>query len=866
MLSHESIQSKIDSMIKEANSKDVGSLRDDYNDVKILLYYNHCIDIFEFLKLYSKVQLNELLVKIAIIYDLLGNSQLSLETIDESLKIIPNIPSAILFKSGLFVTMNKLEEAQKCLLKFKYLIGEDPYNTYIYNTIRILYYYLLEYEENIILREISLVEKEFPEYYNNDVVLHFLKSKIYHKLSEKFKNTDKNRSYFYKRDSIKNKEIIFNSRRLDAEYLYKYDINKEKFTKIVSIFYPNFIDYRPKPLVEYNSYFKSGFRLFFTLFEITKIIKSKILIKKQKKLSKNNITINNALNKNNGEENRINSNNSREISNNEPLNYSEKEVEKCRKLISSLSKNIWLQRYAYGINIIYTNENKQIKDKKSMKNIDINNINYKLKTNYYIYEGYYSMMNLKDVIIKNIDLNNKIKEMKDSFSNELKEDFEQSKKIKENAQNIIMEENIKKKDDNNISKTKDIQNELKGHNIFQNRLIQSTKNKHKININIEMKNGSKDKSLRMNAKTSNNNPRNLQKEKIKKINNLEIITDKIQLDNNNKIINSVEKNLIYLGSNRNLINTKNTSNDNTLNDNKKKQTKNNSIKSFNKNKKENNNIFTNVTLGTKSLYTLRNYKKNYLYINKDKNKKKTIMENERNRSKEKEKDLISVKALDKYQEIYNEIRCNSKNKNNSNKNDIYRNNSQQNKTIKDLAKHFKKKDEHSNNKNTIINEKVAGKNENKYLKKNEKELKYKILERRIKKRNNTRPLMKKIDEKYLNIDKSPYNTISVKKSYNNSQKNISQINSKNINKLLINNYYYKIKAYVNLEKTNKSQRIENKKKKKDKNNFLTIVLASMPKTIANTPTYKKLSKPNSPKADSKDKKKQNSINKIRYKK
>ena len=69
-------------------------------------------------------------------------------------------------------------------------------------------------------------------------------------------------------------------------------------------------------------------------------------------------------------------------------------------------------------------------------------------------------------------------------------------------------------------------------------------------------------------------------------------------------------------------------------------------------------------LGTKSLYTLRNYKKNYLYINKDKNKKKTIRGDERKRSKEKEKDLISVKALDKYQKIYNEIRYNSKNKNN----------------------------------------------------------------------------------------------------------------------------------------------------------------------------------------------------------
>lgn len=80
-----------------------------------------------------------------------------------------------------------------------------------------------------------------------------------------------------------------------------------------------------------------------------------------------------------------------------------------------------------------------------MNNIDINNINYKLKTNYYIYEGYYSMMNLKDVIIKNINFNNKLKEMKDSFSNELKEDFEKSKKMKEDEFNSIMEESIKKR-------------------------------------------------------------------------------------------------------------------------------------------------------------------------------------------------------------------------------------------------------------------------------------------------------------------------------------------------------------------------------------------------------------------------------------
>ena len=118
--------------------------------------------------------------------------------------------------------------------------------------------------------------------------------------------------------------------------------------------------------------------------------------------------------------------------------------------------------------------------------------------------------------------------------------------------------------------------------------------------------------------------------------------------------------------------------------------------------------------------------------------------------------------------------------------------------------------------------------------------------------------MKKLNEKYLNID-SPYNTISVKNSYNNSQKFISQMNSKNINKLLINNYYYKIKTYVNMKETNISQRSENKKKK---DNFLTIVLTSIPKTIASTPTYKKLSISSSSRVDSKDKKKENSRNKI----
>jgi len=238
-----------------------------------------------------------------------------------------------------------------------------------------------------------------------------------------------------------------------------------------------------------------------------------MLINKQKKLNKDNKTKNNLLNKNNDKENIINSNSSLEISSNETIYNSSNEVNKYQESISFLSKSVWLHRYPYGSNNIYTIDNKQIKEKKLMKNIDINDINYKLKTNYYIYKEYYSMLNLKDVIIKNINFNNKLKEMKDSFSNELNEDFEQSKKSKENEYKILI-----KKDNGIISKAKNNKNEIKEYNILQTKLVESAKNKHKINLNVN-NNSSKD-TLRINTELWDNNPRNLEKEKR---NNLEII-------------------------------------------------------------------------------------------------------------------------------------------------------------------------------------------------------------------------------------------------------------------------------------------------------------------------------------------------------
>ena len=166
------IQLKIYQLIKKILPKndENNNQSEDINEVTSLISYNLCLDLFDFLNIYSKIQKNELLFQMAVIYEILGYNQLSLEHIEQSLIIIPNVPTIILFKSGLYAAMNRLDEAQKNLLKYKYLIGEDTYYNYIYNSIRILYFYLLDYEANIILREINYVETKFQKYYDSNVL------------------------------------------------------------------------------------------------------------------------------------------------------------------------------------------------------------------------------------------------------------------------------------------------------------------------------------------------------------------------------------------------------------------------------------------------------------------------------------------------------------------------------------------------------------------------------------------------------------------------------------------------------------------------------------------------------------------------
>lgn len=117
------IQMKIDHLIINRNQKNEdNNQQEEINEVTELISYSHCLDLFDFMQKFYKIQKNELLFQISLLYDILGYSQFSLEYINESLKLIPNVPTIILFKSGIFARINKLDEAQKWLLKYKYII------------------------------------------------------------------------------------------------------------------------------------------------------------------------------------------------------------------------------------------------------------------------------------------------------------------------------------------------------------------------------------------------------------------------------------------------------------------------------------------------------------------------------------------------------------------------------------------------------------------------------------------------------------------------------------------------------------------------------------------------------------------------
>ena len=626
------IQLKIDTIISDINQNSQDNQNEEKNQITALMGYNHCLDLFDFLQIFSKIQKNELLVQIALIFDSIGYTELSMDYINKSLLLIPNVPSVILYKSGLFACANKLDEAQKWLLKYKYLIGENKYDNYIHDSFLVVFYYLLEYEEYIILRKIESIENKYTLYSKENIVLFFIKLKILEKLAEKIKNSDKKRfaSFTKEIEEIKNKHI--NNNKNESEFLFEQGIKNETVTKLLILINPNLVNYKPKKLTEYNTYFnKNGFSLFYTLIKICKIFKLKIETKKY-------IKIINKKKDNNNYDKKINNLNDviKSIQENPSNNISniviDEEIKNCQETINYLTNNIWLKAYISKNN----DDNIEIKE---FKQKDFN-------TNYFIQEGYYSHLNLKEYILKNIEYNNNYKQnnlILDSFINEAN-----------NEEQIII-------DDKNLN-----------------------------NLNNNIKNNNKDLQID-NEKNKNLNNNNKNRKEIKKLDNSNKISTKRIKNSLSDIIKKIitghkknKRNKIYNNDNKESKKTnKFCSTDNC----------NNQVSIKNKNNKKKIEIKKSET---NSLFNIKDSEIINKKIEKEKEKQKDKeLKNENEKNKEKE-----IKNDNKEKIIKEE-------NNNNNENKLIQSDKKSNSNIKNSSRSNKfdkknhEKDKQLNNANSI---------------------------------------------------------------------------------------------------------------------------------------------------------------------
>ena len=120
--------------------------------------------------------------------------------------------------------------------------------------------------------------------------------------------------------------------------------------KILTLIFPNFKEYKPKALTNYNSNFHNGFGVFFTLLKICKLFKYKIEIIKYKKRNNNKYKSNKSSKRNS-----FNENNNFDKSLN-IIKYSHDMMKEFQESVISISKSPWITNYISNSNNNETNK------------------------------------------------------------------------------------------------------------------------------------------------------------------------------------------------------------------------------------------------------------------------------------------------------------------------------------------------------------------------------------------------------------------------------------------------------------------------------------------------------------------------------
>jgi hypothetical protein len=264
----QNIQNRLDRLVINGNNE----FSEQRNVVAALVEYSRCLDLFDFIDRSYKIQYHEILVRIAICYDILGNFNKTIEYLNKSLSVVHNVSSLVLYKSILLQTVGKNDDAQKILIKFKQISGKRQIE--LYETFRLVFFYTMQLEKEVLLVEIN----EFLTKYSKNAVILYLRAMIYLDYSNSKKQKENDYLMKYENDL---KEAI-QLEPTDTEYLIKDGITNENLTKLFFMILPDMDFYQPRPLVIYYT-FHSGFKLFYVLFKAVKMFRIKVEKKKLKR-------------------------------------------------------------------------------------------------------------------------------------------------------------------------------------------------------------------------------------------------------------------------------------------------------------------------------------------------------------------------------------------------------------------------------------------------------------------------------------------------------------------------------------------------------------------------------------------------------
>lgn len=538
----QNIQNKIDRLIQTANSE----FSNQNNVVSALVLYSRAYNLSSYLSRNDRIQIHEMLVRIAICWDILGNYENALDYLTKAIEKIKNISFLYIYKSVLERSLNKHRESLSDLNKYHSLVKAPSKEMNLELIFTIVYSYIKGgYDKEKIVKEIN----EYFEKYNKCTILLFLRAKMNYEIASEMKrniNKDNEQDYkvFIKRyeNDISTANQIENN---DTACLIKDGITSGNLTKLFFMILPEMDYYQPKPLVNYSR-FHSGFKLFYVLKKICKLLRAKIKRKKIKiffvnkikkvryKYSKN-VKVKGGLQYSNssllgGEQNSITKSGSKSKSKS-PVNATgrkdneEEEVKQVKIEYEKMVKKLY--------------ESVFVKSKNQYDTIEAYDFDTDISVNYFIRDKFYAPFNIS----KNIIIEEKVKE------NEALPEFGKILSQNENFLNDLSVSviKVKKENMNDISEINDIKMLEKNTPKFvKNKNILSMTNLNKDKKSMTMNNISKPASKKSVVPMTFVTSENAKKRKISP----DIVVSNIKF----KLLSNHKKEIVFHPSKQNIIN------------------------------------------------------------------------------------------------------------------------------------------------------------------------------------------------------------------------------------------------------------------------------------------------------------------------